>query len=131
GPRDPVPGGGTVGFGYKREKVTEESFLLTGDENIIDVAFTVQYQVKDPIAFAFDQSDPEGVVRSVAVSALRAIIATLPVAVHYSSGRDDVERQARRVVQGKLDAYGAGVRVVGVNVLSLHAPEEVHAAFRD
>jgi HflK protein len=131
GPRDPVPARGTVGFGYKREKVAEESFLLTGDENIIDVAFTVQYQVKDPIAFAFDQSDPEGVVRSVAVSALRAIIATLPVDVIYSSGRDEVERDARRTVQDKLDAYGTGVRVVGVNVLSVHAPEEVHAAFRD
>src|SRR5262249_57325998 len=46
-------------------------------------------------------------------------------------GRDAVGRQGRRVVQGKLDAYGAGVRVVGVNVLSVHAPEEVHAAFRD
>jgi HflK protein len=131
GPRDPVPPRGTVGFGYKKEKVAEESFLLTGDENIIDVAFTVQYQVKDPVAFAFDQSDPEGVVRSVAVSALRAIIATIPVDVIYSSGRDDVERTARRAVQDKLDAYGSGVCVVGVNVLSVHAPEEVHAAFRD
>jgi HflK protein len=131
GPRDPVPPRGTVGFGYRKEKVAEESFLLTGDENIIDVAFTVQYQVKDPVAFAFDQSDPEGVVRSVAVSALRAIIATIPVDVIYSSGRDDVERTARRAVQDKLDAYRSGVRVVGVNVLSVHAPEEVHAAFRD
>jgi HflK protein len=131
GPRDPVPQRGTVGFGYKREKVSEESFLLTGDENIIDVAFTVQYHVKDPVAFIFDTSDPEGVVRSVAVSALRAIIATLPVDVIYSSGRDDLERDALRAVQDKLDAYGAGVRVVAVNVLSVHAPEEVHAAFRD
>jgi HflK protein len=131
GPRDPVPPRGTVGFGYRKEKIVEESFLLTGDENIVDVAFTVQYQVKDPVAFAFDQSDPDGVVRSAAVSALRAIVATLPVDAIYSSGRDDVERDARRAVQAKLDAYGTGVRVVGVNVLSVHAPEEVHAAFRD
>jgi len=131
GPRDPVPPGGTVGFGYRKEKVTEESFLLTGDENIVDVAFTVQYQVKDPVAFAFDQADPEGVVRSVAVAVLRALIATLPVDAIYSSGRDDVERDARRAVQARLDAYGTGIRVVGVNVLSVHAPEEVHAAFRD
>jgi HflK protein len=131
GPRDPVPPRGTVGFGYRKEKVSEESFLLTGDENIIEVAFTVQYQVKDPVAFAFDTSDPEGVVRSVAVSALRAIIATLPVDLIYTSGRDDVEREARRAVQDKLDAYSIGVRVVGVNVLRVHAPEEVHAAFRD
>src|SRR5262245_49440227 len=85
GPRDPVPPRGTVGTPYKREKIAEESFLLTGDENIIDVAFTVQYQVKNPVAFAFDTSDPESVVRSVAVSALRALIATLPVDVLYST----------------------------------------------
>jgi HflK protein len=131
GPRDPVPQWGTAGFGYKREKIAEESFLLTGDENIIDVAFTVQYQVKNAVAFAFDASDPDGIVRSVAVAVLRAVIATLPVDVIYSSGRDEVEQDARRVIQDKLDAYGVGVRVVGVNVLSVHAPEEVHAAFRD
>jgi HflK protein len=131
GPRDPVPPRGTVGFGYRQEKIAEESFLLTGDENIIDVAFTVQYRVTDPVAFAFQTSDPESVVRSVAVSALRAIIATLPVDTIYSTGRDDVEREARGAVQQTLDAYGAGVRVVGVTVLSVHAPEEVHAAFRD
>ena len=131
GPRDPVPQRGTVGVGYTKDKIAEESFLLTGDENIIDVAFTIQYQVKDPVAFTFDASDPEGVVRSVAVAALRAIIATLPVDVIYSTGRDEVEHDARRAIQSKLDAYGIGVRVVGVNVLSVHAPEEVHAAFRD
>lgn len=131
GPRDPVPPRGTVGFGYKKEKIPEESFLLTGDENIIDVAFTVQYHVNDPVAFTFATSDPAAVVRGVAVTTLRAIIATLPVDVIYSTGRDDVERDARQAVQAKLDAYGAGVRVIAVNVLSVHAPEEVHAAFRD
>jgi HflK protein len=131
GPRDPVPPRGTIGVSYRKEKVAEESFLLTGDENIIDVAFTVQYRVTDPVTFTFGTSDPEGVVRSVAVSALRAIIATLPVDVIYSSGRDEVERDARQAVQAKLDAYGAGVRVVTVSLLSVHAPDEVHAAFRD
>jgi len=131
GPRDPVPPRGTVGVAYKKQNLTEESFLLTGDENIIDVAFTVQYRVKDPIEFTFATSDPESLVRSVAVSTLRAIVGTLPVDVIYSSGRDDVEAAARQTVQATLDAYGAGIRVVAVNVLSVHAPEEVHAAFRD
>jgi HflK protein len=131
GPRDPVPPRGTAGFWFQKEKVSEESFLLTGDENIIDVAFTVQYRVADPVAFAFAVSDPEAIVRSVTMSALRAIIATLTVDVTYTSGRDDLEREARRAVQDKLDAYGTGVQVVGVNVLSVHAPDEVHAAFRD
>ena len=131
GPRHPVPPGGSVGFGYQKEKVVEESFLLTGDENIIDVAFAVQYQVKDPMAYAFGVVDPDAVVRSVTVSVLRAIVATLTVDVTYTSGRDEIARAARQAVQDKLDAYGMGVHVVGVGVLSVHAPAEVHAAFRD
>jgi membrane protease subunit HflK len=97
-----------VGFGYQKEKVVEESFLLTGDENIIDVAFAVQYQVKDPMAYAFGVVDPDAVVRSVTVSALRAIIGTLTVDVTYTSGRDEIARAARQVVQDKLDAYAMG-----------------------
>jgi membrane protease subunit HflK len=51
--------------------------------------------------------------------------------VTYTSGRDEIARAARQAVQDKLDAYGMGVHVVGVGVLSVHAPAEVHAAFRD
>jgi HflK protein len=131
GPRHPVPPGGSVGFWYQKERVSEESFLVTGDENIIDIAFTVQYQVKDPIAYTFGVADPDAIVRSVTVAALRAIVATLSVDVTYTTGRDEIERGARAAVQRRLDAYGAGVRVIGVSLLSVHAPEEVHAAFRD
>jgi membrane protease subunit HflK len=126
-----VPPGGSIGFSYQKEKVAEESFLLTGDENIIDVAFTAQYRVEDPIAYVYRVEDPDALVRSVTVAALRAIIATMTVDATYTTERDAVERRALRAVQERLDAYGAGVRMVAVKVLSVHAPEEVHAAFRD
>jgi len=126
-----MPGGGHPGFWYQREKVPEESFLLTGDENIIDIAFTVQYAVRDPVVFAYQVAEPEELVRSVAISVLRSIVATTTVDAIYTSARDEVERRAVAGAQALLDAYGAGVRLVSVNLLSVHAPEEVHAAFRD
>ncbi len=131
GPGFPVPATGAIGFWYQKEKVFDESFLLTGDENIIDIAFTVQYQVKDPIAYTYNVADADAVVRSVTIAALRAIIATTTVDAIYTTARDEVERRVVRAVQETLDAYKAGVRIVAVSLLSVHAPEDVHAAFRD
>ncbi|MBI3628847.1 MAG: FtsH protease activity modulator HflK, partial [Candidatus Rokubacteria bacterium] len=118
-------------FWFQKEKVSDESFLLTGDENIIDVAFTAQYQVQDPVAFVYRVADADAVVRSVTIAALRAVLATMTVDAVYTTERDEVEQRVVRDVQRLLDAYGIGVRMVGVNLLSVHAPEEVHAAFRD
>jgi HflK protein len=131
GPGNPVPASGTVGFWYRKEKVSEESFLLTGDENIIDIAFTVQYRVSDPIAYVYNVVDPDAVVRHTTIAALRALVATMTVDAIYTTERDDVERRAAAAVQTLLDAWNVGVHLVAVNLLSVHAPEEVHAAFRD
>ena len=60
-------------FWFEKTKVSDESFLLTGDENLIDVAFTAQYQVKDPVAFLYGVADADAVVRSVTIAALRAV----------------------------------------------------------
>jgi len=118
-------------FWFQKEKVSDESFLLTGDENIIDVAFSAQYQVKDPVAFVYQVADADAVVRSVTIAALRGVLATMTVDAVYTTARDEVEQRVVRDVQRLLDAYGIGVRMVGVNLLSVHAPDEVHAAFRD
>jgi HflK protein len=118
-------------FWFQKEKVSDESFLLTGDENIIDVAFSAQYQVKDPVAFVYQVADADAVVRSVTIAALRAVLAIMTVDAVYTTARDEVAQRVVRDVQRLLDAYGIGVRMVGVNLLSVHAPDEVHAAFRD
>lgn len=118
-------------FWFEKAKVSDESFLLTGDENLIDVAFTAEYQVKDPVVFLYNVADADAVVRSVTIAALRAVLATMTVDAVYTTKRDEVEQRVVRDVQRLLDTYGIGVRMVGVNLLSVHAPEEVHAAFRD
>jgi HflK protein len=118
-------------FWFQKAKVSDESFLLTGDENLIDVAVTAEYQVKDPVAFLYNVADADAVVRSVTIAALRAVLATMTVDAVYTTKRDQVEQRVVRDVQRLLDTYGIGVRMVGINLLSVHAPEEVHAAFRD
>ena len=131
GPGFPAPPSGAISFWYQKARVADESLLLTGDENIIDVAFTAQYQVKDPVAFVYNVADAEAIVRSVTIAALRAALATMTVDAIYTTERDEVEQRVVQDVQRTLDAYGAGVRVVTVSLLSVHAPEEVHGAFRD
>ncbi len=131
GPGFPVPPSGAASFWFHKEKVSDESFLLTGDANIIDIAFTVQYQVKDPLAFVYNVADGDALVRSVTIGALRARIATMTIDAIYTTERDEVARRVVRDVQLTLDAYGTGIRMVAVSLLSVHAPEEVHAAFRD
>ena len=131
GPGFPAPPSGAISFWYQKEKVADESLLLTGDENIIDVAFTAQYQVKDPVAFIYNVADADAIVRNVTIAALRAALATMTVDAIYTTERDEVERRVVQDVQRTLDLYGAGVRMVALSLLSVHAPEQVHAAFRD
>ena len=118
-------------FWFQKTKVSDESLLLTGDENLIDVAFTVEYQVKDPVAFVYNVADGDAAVRSVTIGALRAVLATMTVDAVYTTKRDDIEQRLVHDVQRLLDTYRIGVRLVAVNLLNVHAPEEVHAAFRD
>ena len=131
GPGFPAPPSGAISFWYQKEKVADESLLLTGDENIIDVAFTAQYQVKDPVAFIYNVADADAIVRNVTIAALRAALATMTVDAIYTTERDAVEQRVVQDVQRTLDLYGAGVRMVALSLLSVHAPEQVHAAFRD
>jgi membrane protease subunit HflK len=131
GPGFPVPPAGSTGFWFQKERVPDEALLLTGDENIIEVGVTAQYRVQDPVAFAYTVADPEAVVRNVTLVALRAAVATMKVDGVYTTERGAIEDRVLRDAQALLDAYRVGVRMVAVGLLSVHAPEEVHGAFRD
>ena len=121
GPRFPVPPAGTTGFWFQKERVPDEALLLTGDENIIEIGFTAQYRVQDPVAFAYTVADPESVVRNVTMAALRATVATMKVDGVYSTERGAIEARVLRDAQALLDAYRVRVHMVA----------EVHGAFRD
>jgi HflK protein len=132
GPSNPVPNAiKAKGFWFQKEAVPEESFLLTGDGNLVDLRFTVQYSVTDPIAYAYRVAQPDDLVRSLTLAALRSVVATGGIDQLYTDQRGEVEDRVLATVQRHLDAAGAGIEMVTVRLLYVHPPEEVHGAFRD
>jgi HflK protein len=132
GPGNPVPNAiKATGFWFEKQSVPEEAFLLAGDGNLIDLRFSVQYRVQDPVAFAYRVAEPEALVRSLTLAALRGIVATNNIEAIYTTERGAIEQRVRERVQARLDDYGAGIGLLSVNLLYVHPPQEVHDAFRD
>ena len=121
----------STGFWFEKQSVPEESFLLTGDGNFIDVRFSVQYRVKDPVAFAYRMAEPEALVRSLTLAALRGVVATGSIDAVYTTDRGGSSSGSSEAVQARLDGYGAGIELFSVRLLYVHPPAEVHDAFRD
>jgi HflK protein len=132
GPSNPVPNTiQATGFWFQKEAVPEESFLLTGDGNLVDLRFTVQYRVTDPIAYAYGLAEPDELVRNLTLAAMRGVVATGGIDQLYTDQRGAVEDRVLATVQERLDAYGAGIEMLTVRLLYVHPPEKVHGAFRD
>jgi len=108
-----------------------ESSMLTQDENIIDIRFTVQYRLKDARAFLYENRDPEPAVVQAAESAVREIVGrSLMNDVLYEK-RDAIAADLMKSLQAQLDRLNTGILIVNVNVGSVQPPEQVQAAFED
>ncbi len=118
-----------------RNKVPEEALMVTGDQNIIDLQFSVQYNVKDARAFLFNtrNGDPDAkdLVLQVAESAIREVVGKSPIDFILNEGRAEVADRAGRLMQQILDRYQSGVMIVKVNMSNAQPPEQVQAAFDD
>jgi HflK protein len=119
------------GVWFQKETTPGDSFLLTGDGNLIDLRSTAQYRVKDALAFAYHLAEPEALVRSTILAALRSAVATRAIDAVYTTAREEIERETREAAQSMLDRYQAGIEVLAVSLLYDHPPDEVHNAFRD
>ncbi|MFO0996468.1 MAG: FtsH protease activity modulator HflK [Alphaproteobacteria bacterium] len=118
------------GRGPKRE-VPEESLMLTGDQNIIDIDFNVQWRIKDAGQYLFNIRDPEQTVRVVAESAMREIVGRTGIQPALTEGRRTIETEAFQLMQKILDDYGAGIAITQVQLQEVHPPEPVIDAFND
>jgi modulator of FtsH protease HflK len=116
-----------VGIGNQME----ESLMLTGDQNIIKVAFSVQWQISDPEKFLFNIQDYQGTIKSVAESAMREIIGQTPFDRAITTGRGEIEPGVHQLMQRMLDEYGAGVIITQVALQPVEPPPQVDEAFRD
>ena len=111
--------------------VPEESLMLTGDENIVDVQFIVQYQIKDPVQYLFSVKDQPETVKKAAEAAMREVIGYNKIDAVLTTGKNEIQNQARQLMQDILDRYRAGVRVVAVQLQDVQPPKEVVDAFKD
>ena len=127
----PLPQQAASGVWFQKETTPGDSFLLTGDGNLIDLRSTAQYRVKDALAFAYHLAEPEALVRSTILTALRSAVATRAIDAVYTTAREEIERETREAAQAMLDRYQAGIEVLAVSLLYDHPPDEVHNAFRD
>jgi HflK protein len=116
---------------FQKDAAPDEPFLLTGDGNLINLRWAAQYRVKDALAYAFNVAEPDAVVRSMTLTALRAIVARAGIDAIYTSQRSATEGQVVHAVQSSLDRARVGVELISFHLLYVHPPDEVHDAFRD
>ncbi len=109
----------------------EESLMLTQDENIVDVQYTVQYKVKDPKEYLFNVRGPDTTLRQAAESAMREVVGKNSMDFVITVGRDDVAAKARQLAQHILDRYDTGLLITELNMQQAQPPEQVQDAFLD
>ena len=119
------------GRGQVTRQVPEEALMLTGDENIVDINFTVFWVIKNAQAYLFNIRDPDATVKSAAESAMREIVGETPIAQALSEGRGKIETDTQRLLQSILDTYGAGIELTQLQLLKVDPPAPVIDAFRD
>jgi membrane protease subunit HflK len=113
------------------QDIPEESLMLTGDENIVDVDFTVVWDIKDAPNFLFNIRNPEGTVKEVAESAMREVVGRSEIQPILTQARQITETAVEELMQQTLDSYQAGINIKRVQLLKVDPPSQVIDAFRD
>jgi HflK protein len=120
-----------AGSWFQKEAEPEEPYLLTGDGNLIDLRWAVQFRIKDAVANTFNVAESDMLVRGASLAALRGVVARSGIDAIYTSERSGVERQVEETLQRILDNTRSGVEILSFQLLYVHPPGEVHDAFRD
>jgi modulator of FtsH protease HflK len=111
--------------------VLEESLVLTGDENIIDINFVVFWRIRDAQKYLFNIQNPETTVKEVAESAMRDVVGQSDIQPLLTGARQKTEQAVQKLMQDVLDRYGAGISVDQVQLQKVDPPTQVIDAFRD
>lgn len=124
----------TVEVGYRnniKNKIDPQAAQLTDDENIVDIQFVVQYNVKSAEDYVFNVRKPEATVAFVAETAMREVVGRSKMDFALYEGREQIAKSAEKLMQEMLDRYGTGVYVQRVTLQNVQPPEKVQAAFDD
>lgn len=110
---------------------TDENFVLTRDQSLVDLAYEVRWSVRDPELFIFQLADPEGTIREVAESSMRATVANFNLTDAIGPGRVEIEAQVQQRMQDLLNQYRAGVSIQGIAIRQADPPSQVDEAFKE
>lgn len=123
-------GAGTVASNGSRD-VPEESLMLTGDQNIIDIDYVVQWRISDAGSYLFNVRDPENTIKLASESAIREVIGKTDLEEALTVGRVRVEEQTRTLLQQIMDGYESGIFIAEVKMQKVDPPRDVIDAFND
>ncbi len=108
-----------------------ETLMLTGDQNIIDIAYSVRWNVRDPELFLFEMQNPEETIQQVAESTMRAALSGVTLDEAIGQKRGEIEARVQEAAQRVLDAYRSGVVIQGVGIKQADPPAAVNEAFKE
>jgi membrane protease subunit HflK len=111
--------------------IPEESLMLTGDENIVDIDFAVFWIIDNAPDYLFHMQDPEGTVKAVAESAMREVVGRSNIQPLLTQARQITETDVEKLIQTALDEFGSGIKITQVQLLKVDPPADVIASFRD
>jgi membrane protease subunit HflK len=120
-----------TGNAASRRDIADESQMITGDENIVDIDFVVFWRIADAGEYLFNLAEPDETVKLTAEAVMREIIGRTPIQTALTEGRQSIQLQARQQLQALLDEYGAGVRIRDVQLLAVDPPADVIDAFNE
>ena len=112
-------------------EVPEESLMLTGDENIVDINYSVFWVIKDAGKFLFNIQSPVETVKATSETAMREVIAKSEIQSILTEGRSNIEIEVQEITQNILDEYGSGIQITQVQTQKADPPSQVIDAFRD
>jgi membrane protease subunit HflK len=108
-----------------------ETLMLTGDQNIVDIAYSVRWNIREPELYLFELAQPDETIREVAESAMRAVVSGFTLNDTIGEGRGDIETRVQAVMQQVLNNYRSGVRIQGIAIKQADPPAAVNDAFKE
>ncbi len=110
---------------------TSTGLMLSGDQNIVDVKFSVAYQVSDPRAYMFNVASPDDMLRQVAESAMREVVGRRPAQDIFRDNRQGIAEEVREIMDNSVTDYGAGIAINAISIEDAAPPREVADAFEE
>ncbi|MEE9315060.1 MAG: FtsH protease activity modulator HflK [Rhizobiaceae bacterium] len=120
-----------VNIGSSGRSQSKQGLMISGDQNIVDVTFSVQFSVSNAKDYVFNVDDPVGMVEEVAESAMREVVGRRPAQDIFRDDRQGISEEVRRIAQATLDNYGTGIGIRTLNIEDVAPPPKVADAFDD